>query len=88
MYSVRFNTKIVPCPVYIFKIRVSVAVNSDKKSQGCLHAIVHASAFSHSQTLHHLADGINMCGRLCRCQGLCAVVVLVSKIGFYSFSFA
>jgi len=88
MHSVHFNTKIVPGPVHIFKIRVSVSANSDKKSQGCLHAIVHASAFSHARALHHLADGINMCGRLCRCRGLCAVVVLVSKIGFYSCSFA
>jgi len=30
-----------------------------KKSQGCLPAIEHANAFSHSHTLHHHADGIN-----------------------------
>ena len=42
-----------------FKIRVSVALNS--KSQCCLHAVEHASAFPHSHTLHHLADGINIC---------------------------
>jgi len=55
----RFNTRIVPCPVYIFEIRFSVAANSYKKSQGCLPAIEHANAFSHSHTLHHHADGIN-----------------------------
>lgn len=88
MYSVRLNTKIAPCPVYISKILVSVAANSDKKSHGCLHTIEHASAFSHSHTLRHLADGINMCGSRCRCRGLCAVVVLLTKIRFYSCSFA
>ena len=51
VYAVRFNNKIAPCPLCIFKIRVSVAANSDKKSQGCLHAIEHASAFSHTHCI-------------------------------------
>lgn len=89
MYSVRFSSRMAPCPVYILKFLFLSAADSDKKYQGCLHAIVHASAFSHSHTHCITSPTVLMC--VADCAGVEAyvqLVVLVPKIGVYPCSFA